>query len=133
MKKKLAAILMGTVLAIATVMPAFAASESFSVAGVRGTVSLTRGTNGATGKTAFGVGEAVTANRTVKVTLTCTKGGSTYTYTDSSIAATNSGNYGSTTASVTVNRPSSSYTVKKAASTHKVTMSSASYTRNLSQ
>lgn len=133
MKKKLVAILMGTVLTFAMGASAFAASESFSVGGVDGTVSLTRSTSGATGKTVFGVGRDVTATRTVKVTLTYTKDGKTYTNTESSTAVTNSANYKSTTASISVYRPSSKYTVTKANSTHTVKMSSASYSRNLSQ
>lgn len=134
MKKKILAFLLGAVMAITMVTPAFAStSQNFTLGNVSGSVFLSKNSAYATGRTTFGAGKAVTANRTVKVTLTCTYGGNTYTYTDSKVAATNSANYNSTTASVTVYRPSSSYTVTKAASSHKVTMGTSTYTKNLSQ
>lgn len=118
---------------IATVTPAFASSTStnFTLGTTEGTVRLIKSTSSATGSTAFGVGKSVTANRGAKVTLTCTKSGTTYTYTDSATAATSASNYSSTTARVTVYRPSSNYTVKTASSTHTVTSGSYSYKKSL--
>lgn len=132
MRKKLMAILLGSVLVFTMITPAFAQSESFSLKNVNGTVSLTKNTSSATGKTAYGVGKSVTAVRKVTVTLKCKKGGTTYTYSDTNSAVTNSGNYNSTTASVTVYRPSSSYTVSSAVSSHEVSVTSGSYSRSLS-
>ncbi len=132
MKKKLMALLLGTVMTLTMITPAFAASEPISLAGVDGTVSLTKNSSSATGKTTYGAGRQVTATRTVSVSLKCTYGGRTYTYTDSATAVTNSANYNSTTATITVYRPSSSYTVSGATSSHRVTISSGSVSRNLS-
>ena len=47
------------------ITPAFAASEPISLAGVDGTVSLTKNSSSATGKTTYGAGRQVTATRTV--------------------------------------------------------------------
>ena len=105
MKKKLMALLLGTVMTLTMITPAFAATESISLAGVRGTVSLTKNSSSATGKTTYGAGRQVTATRTVSVSLKCTYGGRTYIYTDSATAVTNSANYNSTTATITVYRP----------------------------
>lgn len=54
-RKKLMAILLGSVLVFTMITPAFAQSESFSLKNVNGTVSLTKNTSSATGKTAYGV------------------------------------------------------------------------------
>lgn len=131
MKKKLMALLLGTVMTLTMITPAFAASEPISLAGVDGTVSLTKSTSGATGKTTYGAGRQVTATRTVSVTIKCTYGGKDYTFTDSATAVTNSANYNSSTASITVRPTSTNYTVNRATSTHKVSISSGSITRNL--
>ncbi len=131
MKKKITAVLTGIAMTMLMMTPVFAASESFTLGNVGGTVSLSKSSTSATGKTAYGVNRSVTATRTVQVSLKCKKSGRTYTYTDSAVAATNSANYNSHTASVTVYRPSSGYTVTGASSSHKVTISAGSFTRNL--
>ncbi len=98
-----------------------ALASSFSLGSTSGTNSLTKTSEQAQGKITFGAGKSVTAVRYVKVTLKCSKGGTTYEYTDSDTASTSAGNYTDTTASVTVYRPSSSYTVTGATSYHKTT------------
>lgn len=123
MKKRnvLISTLMGAVLLTATAMPVQAKSESFSIGSTSGYYSLTKGSQGYTAKTAFGVGKEVTASRTVDLSISYTKGGKTYTRSGHGSAVTNNGNYSSTIASVTVNRPDSTYTLSGANSSHCVT------------
>lgn len=132
MCKKGIAIIMGTVLMISMLIPAYASSATFSIGSVSGKATLSKYSTYAIGQTSFGAGNAVTATRKVKVTLKCTYGGNTYYYSDNAFAVTNSANYNSTTATVRVYRPSSSYTVSGATSVHNVTMGGKSVSKSLS-
>lgn len=134
MRKRMTAFLLGTMMVFATVMPAFAvtSTSAFTLGTVNGSATLTKTTNSATGKTAFGVGKSVTAERAVTVKMTCTKTGKTYTYSEKSTASTNAGNYDNTTAVVIVNRPTSKYTVKSANSSHSVSTWTETWSKKLS-
>ncbi len=129
--KKVIGVLVCSLLITTSSVPVMAASKTFSLGSTSGTISLDKGTNGYTAKTAFGVGKQVSATRKVTLTIKYSKSGVTSSKTDTKSAVTSSGNYSSTTASVTVNRPSSSYTLNGASSSHSVTSGSASYSDTL--
>lgn len=130
--KKVIGVLMCSLLLTTSSIPVMAASQTFQLGSTSGTISLNKGTEGYTAKTAFGVGKQITATRKVTLTVNYSKSGVTSSRSDTKTAVTNSGNYSSTTASVTVNRPSSSYTLKSASSVHSVTSGSQSYNNSLS-
>ena len=128
---RLAAICTVALMAITMVTPALAATTEIEVGSIKGHATLSKSASGAVGTTEYGSGRAVTATRTVKVTLRCTYGGSVKTYTDTGRAVTNTGNYNSTTASIAVYRPSSSYVVDGASSSHTISTPSESRTKSL--